>query len=207
MIRTRGVFALVVALAGTPAATATADVVTDWDDIGVKSVQPIGLPPPIKPGLLFRAMAMMHLAMFNAVNAIEPRYQPYRFQSKAELGASEEAAAASAAANVLAGIVPNADLRATLTSYLAAVPDGDAKDRGQTWRRRRRKDAGVARRRRIKHAERVSADYAARRLCPNRNDNRLGMHHDDAVRNGEPFAISSWPAPRPQECGVGEGLQ
>jgi hypothetical protein len=130
MIRTRGVFALVVALAGTPAATATANVVTDWDEIGVKTVQPVGSPLPIKPGLLFRAMAMMHLAMFNAVNAIEPRYQPYRFQSKAEPGASEEAAAASAAANVLAGIVPNADVRATLTSYLAAVPDGDAKDRG-----------------------------------------------------------------------------
>jgi hypothetical protein len=26
--------------------------------------------------------------------------------------------------------VPNADRRATLTSYLAALPDGDAKDRG-----------------------------------------------------------------------------
>jgi hypothetical protein len=120
-------FALIVALAGEPAATATANVVTDWDEIGVKTVQPIGLPLPIKPGLLFRAMAMMHLAVFNAVNAIQPRYQSYKFQSKAELGASEEAAAASAAANILAGIVPNADLRATLTSYLAALPDGDAK--------------------------------------------------------------------------------
>jgi hypothetical protein len=130
MIGARGLFALVVALAGVPAATAFANVVTDWDEIGVKTVQPIGLPLPIKPGLLFRAMAMMHLAMFNAVNAIEPRYQRYKFQSKAELDASEEAAAASAAANVLAGIVPNADLPATLTSYLAALPDGDAKDRG-----------------------------------------------------------------------------
>jgi hypothetical protein len=76
-------------LAGAPAATAFASVVTDWDEIGVKTVQPIGL-PPIKPGLLFRAMAMMHLAMFNAVNAIEPRYQRYKFQGEAELGASEE---------------------------------------------------------------------------------------------------------------------
>jgi hypothetical protein len=130
VIRTGGLFALVVALAGAPAATASANVVTDWDEIGVKTVQPIGLPLPIKPGLLFRAMAMMHLAMFNAVNAIEPRYQPYKFQTKAGLGASEEAAAASAAANVLARIIPNADVRATLTSYLAAIPDGDAKDRG-----------------------------------------------------------------------------
>jgi hypothetical protein len=125
-----GLFALIVALAGAPAATASANVVTDWDEIGVKTVQPIGSPLPIKPGLLFRAMAMMHLAVFNAVNAIEPRYQPYKFQSKAELGASEEAAAASAAANVLADIVPSAGVRATLTSYLASIPDGDAKDRG-----------------------------------------------------------------------------
>jgi hypothetical protein len=130
MIKTRALFALVAALAAAPAGAAAANVVTDWDEVGVKTVQPIGLPPPIKPGLLFRAMAMMHLAMFNAINAIEPRYQPYKFQSKAQLGASEEAAAASAAANVLAGIVPNADVRAMLTSYLAAIPDGDAKDRG-----------------------------------------------------------------------------
>jgi hypothetical protein len=130
MIGRCGLIALIAALAAAPAATASANVVADWDDIGVKTVQPIGLSLPIKPGLLFRAMAMMHLAMFNAVNAIEPRYQPYRFQSNSELGASEEAAAASAAANVLVGIVPNADVRATLTSYLAAVPDGDAKDRG-----------------------------------------------------------------------------
>ena len=75
-------------------------------------------------------MAMMHLAVFNAIDAIEPRYQTYKFQSKALPDTSAEAAAASAAANVLAGIVPSADMRATLTSYLAAVPDSDAKDRG-----------------------------------------------------------------------------
>jgi hypothetical protein len=130
MINKRGALVLIAALAGAPTAPASANVVTDWDEIGVKTVQPIGSPPPIKPGLLFRAMAMMHLAMFNAVDAIEPRYQTYKFQSKALPDTSEEAAAASAAANVLAGIVPNADMRGTLTSFLAAIPDGDAKNRG-----------------------------------------------------------------------------
>jgi hypothetical protein len=122
--------ALVAALAGAHTATASANVIVDWDEIGVKTVQPIGSPPPIKPGLLFRAMAIMHLAMFNAVNATDPRYQPYKFETRALPDTSVEAAAASAAANVLAGIVPNADMRGTLTSYLAAIPDGDAKDRG-----------------------------------------------------------------------------
>jgi len=73
---------------------------------------------------------MMHLAMLNAVNAIEPRYQPYKFQSKAEPNALQEAAAASAVANVLADVVGNADVRAKLTSYLATIPDSEAKDRG-----------------------------------------------------------------------------
>jgi hypothetical protein len=121
---------LIAALAGASSAPASANVITEWDEIGVKTVQPIGSPPPIKPGLLFRAMAMMHLAMFNAVDAIEPRYQTYKFQPKALPDTSEEAAAASAAANVLARIVPNSDMRGTLTNYLAAIPDGDAKDRG-----------------------------------------------------------------------------
>ena len=130
MMQHRGLLALVALLAGAQPVTASANVITDWDEIGVKTVQPIGAPPPINPGLFFRAMAMMHIAMFNAVNAIEPRYQPYKFQEQAEPDASPEAAAASAAANVLVGVVPNTDVRAKLTSYLATIPDSEAKDRG-----------------------------------------------------------------------------
>src|ERR1700722_14652201 len=109
MMQHRGLLALVVVLAGAPTATASANVITDWDEIGVKTVQPVGAPPPINPGLFFRAMAMMHLAMFNAANAIEPRYQPYKFQNRAAAGRSQESRSASACANVLAGVVANAD--------------------------------------------------------------------------------------------------
>ncbi len=127
MMQNRSLLVLMAVLAGAPTVTASANVITDWDEIGV---QPVGVPPPINPGLFFRAMAMLHLAMFNAVDAIEPRYQPYKFQIKAEPDASQEAAAASAAANVLAGVIPNADVRTRLTSYLATIPDSEAKDRG-----------------------------------------------------------------------------
>src|SRR5271169_5835006 len=130
MVRHRGSLVLFALLLGAPATTTFANVITDWDEIGVKTVQPVGVPPPINPGLTFRAMAMMHLAMFNALNAIEPRYQPYKFQEQAEPDALPEAAAASAAANVLAGVVADTDVRAKLTSYLATIPDGEAKDRG-----------------------------------------------------------------------------
>src|SRR5271156_5377123 len=130
MMQHRGLLALVVVLAGAPTVTASANVITDWDEIGVKTVQPIGVPPPINPGLFFRAMAMMHVAMFNAVNSVDPRYQPYKFQNRGSLNTSQEAAAASAAANVLAGVAPKSDTRAMLTNYLATIPDSEAKVRG-----------------------------------------------------------------------------
>jgi PAP2 superfamily len=129
MIQNRVLFALMLVLAGAPTTT-SANVITDWDEIGVKTVQPIGAPPPINPGLTFRAMAMMHVAMFNAVNSIDPRYQPYKFQDHASPDASQDAAAASAAANVLAGVVPRSEVRATLATYLATIPDTEAKARG-----------------------------------------------------------------------------
>ena len=56
-----------------PAATAVANVITDWDEKAVAIVQ-TKMPPPSS----YRIMATMHLAMFEAVNAIEPRYQPYK---------------------------------------------------------------------------------------------------------------------------------
>src|SRR5664279_1472042 len=101
MSRYRGSILLFALLLGASSTTTLANVITDWDEIGVKTVQPLGMPPPINPGLFFRAMAMMHIAMFDAVNSIESRYQPYKFQDKSAPDASQEAAAASAAANVL----------------------------------------------------------------------------------------------------------
>jgi hypothetical protein len=120
---------LLLGLVGAPFA-ASANVITDWDEIGVSTVQPVGSQPPINPGLFFRAMAMMHLAMFDAVNAVDPRYQSYKVQIAAELDTSREAAAASAAAHVLSGVVSNSDIESKLTSYLATIPDSDAKARG-----------------------------------------------------------------------------
>jgi len=130
MVRHRGSLVLFALLLGAPATTTFANVITDWDEIGVKTVQPVGMPPPINPGLTFRAMAMMHIAMFDAVNSIDSRYQPYKFQDKAVSETSPEATAASAAANVLAGVVPKTDVRAMLANYLVTIPDGDAKARG-----------------------------------------------------------------------------
>ena len=55
--------------------TASANVVTDWDEKAVALIQPRMVPP-----VAYRAMAIVHIAMFDAVNSIEPRYRPYYAQ-------------------------------------------------------------------------------------------------------------------------------
>jgi hypothetical protein len=55
------------------AGTAHADVVTDWNATAVTAVQALGPGTPVQS----RALAIVHLAMFDALNAIDRRYQSY----------------------------------------------------------------------------------------------------------------------------------
>src|SRR6266850_163778 len=48
-----------------------------------------------------RAYAMMHLAIHDALNAIDRKYQPYAYDTKAEPGTSADAAVAAAAYYVM----------------------------------------------------------------------------------------------------------
>src|SRR5687767_12991114 len=84
----------------TAAFDASADAVTDWN-AKAEAIEKRMLPPPNA-----RGMAIMHIAMFEAVNAIERRYSPYRLSLPAERDASKEAAAATAAHAVLVALHP-----------------------------------------------------------------------------------------------------
>ena len=53
-----------------------------------------------------RIMALVHLAMFDALNSIERRYRPGMVQLESSVKASREAAAAAAAGTVLASLDP-----------------------------------------------------------------------------------------------------
>ena len=110
-----------------PLAAASANVVTDWDETAVTFIQPRMVPP-----VAYRAMAIMHIAMFDAVNTIEPVYRPYQAHLPAPPDTSKDAAAAAAAGAVLTKLLPDAapDIQAALTSYLAAIPESDAKSNG-----------------------------------------------------------------------------
>ena len=67
-------------LAAAAPLTASANVITDWDDIAVKTIQPPGPVAPINVDLTYRASALVEVAMFNAVDCIEPKYHPYGMQ-------------------------------------------------------------------------------------------------------------------------------
>jgi hypothetical protein len=118
--------AVIVGMLGV-AQPAWADVITDWNEKAVAFVQP-RMPPP----QAHRAMAMVHLAMFDAVNSIDRRYRPYLVQLTAVSTASKEAAAAVAAVGVLAGLLPQTkdEVKAALAGYLDAIPSGKAKMEG-----------------------------------------------------------------------------
>jgi hypothetical protein len=105
---------------------ASANVITDWDATALAMVEPM---PPIAAQ---RQMAMVHVAMFDAVNAIERRYAPCLVQLAAAPDTSREAAAAAAAATVLAATdSKTADkAKAIVASYLASMADGAAKSDG-----------------------------------------------------------------------------
>lgn len=114
-----------------PDAAARADIVTDWNKRAVAAAQASGQPLPAQA----RGLAMVHLAMFEALNAIEPRFAPYRSRLAVEPGASPAASAAAAAAaahTVLTRLYPGAaqDLDFALHASLTPVADGPSKTHG-----------------------------------------------------------------------------
>ncbi len=78
-----------------------------------------------------RALAMMHLAMHDALNAVVPIYQAYAYSGGARL-AHPIAATAQAAHDILIAQYPalQAKLGDELARWLAQVPDGLLRDRG-----------------------------------------------------------------------------
>ncbi len=110
------------------AVPARADVVTDWNT----TAETIAIEKQITPAFNGRHMAMLQIAVFEAVNAIERRYAPYKLNLTAERTFSKEAAAAAAAHGVLVAIHPErqAALDSALAASLAAIAEGDAKAKG-----------------------------------------------------------------------------
>ena len=118
-----------------PGAAAYANVVTDWDEKAMEVIQgnAPAPPPSIGPVGGLRIATIMHIAIFQAVNTVDPRYEPYQGQAMPRVDASQEAAAAAAASTVLMQLLPpenKAKVAQARDAYLAGIPDGNAKTVG-----------------------------------------------------------------------------
>jgi hypothetical protein len=92
-------------------------VLADWNQVLQDTIPGAG--GPMAP----RFYSMAHIAMFDAINAIEREYEPYRVRLKHEWG-SPEAAAAQAAHDVLVALNPaaTATYDALLAKYIGRRP-------------------------------------------------------------------------------------
>jgi hypothetical protein len=108
--------------------SARADVVTDWNMTAISAGQAAGQPNP----RLSRNMAVVHAAIYDAINAIDRRHTAYAVDTPAKPGASLEAAAVAAAYGILTELYwsQTAAFDVALEASLAAIPDGPARADG-----------------------------------------------------------------------------
>ena len=122
----------VAAVALLAAQPASADTLTDWWDVANRYFNAAqGAPGSPSPDVL-RASTRATLAMFEAVNSIDRRYESYLNLPAADPSASQDAAAATAAFKVLLQHYPanKAALEESYTMTLAAIPESAAKQSG-----------------------------------------------------------------------------
>jgi hypothetical protein len=128
----------VIAVLATPA-FARADAVTDWNQVAAAALQSPGTASPSGAGQGAAStphLAMVHAAVYDAVNAIDGCHKPYVSSPKAERWYSQDAAVAAAARQVLVngGLGIPADrlsvIQAAYDATLVAIPDGPAKAGG-----------------------------------------------------------------------------
>src|ERR1700712_237389 len=119
---------LAIALTAAFAGAAHADVIMDWN----AKADAIAAEKQVLPAQQSRAMSMLHIAMFEAVNAIERRYTPYQLTLFADRSTSKEAAAAAAAYDILLATYPDqkAILDTAFTASLSGIPETEGKSNG-----------------------------------------------------------------------------
>jgi PAP2 superfamily len=127
------------------AAAEVGDAVTAWNANAGVAATAACIAPLNNPLHESRMYAMMHVAVHDALNAIDRRSRPYAFDAEAEPGTSPDAAVAAAARDVLVSLIAQlplelhsqscidagvASVGAAYTAALAAIPDDQAKAQG-----------------------------------------------------------------------------
>jgi hypothetical protein len=97
------------------------DAVVNWNEVTLDVIRATPTPPPVAS----RAMAIVHTAIYDAVNSICNENQIYHSRVPAHPKANLEAAVAGAAERTLKALFPTqtAVIQSALDSALAAIPD------------------------------------------------------------------------------------
>jgi hypothetical protein len=117
-------------------ASSRADMVTDWNaNLQHAIASGLGSTPPLEG----RPAAIVQAAVYDAVNGIEQKYEPYFVTDPAPPGARPEAAAAEAAYTALVALFPSqktnfdTELAASLASIPGYAPGNPSIVRGLAW--------------------------------------------------------------------------
>jgi hypothetical protein len=120
------------------------DVLRHWNDIAIDASGLDHTPvapgesrifgEQLGPGRASRAMAIVHVAIFDAVNAVVGRYQPYTSLTPVSAPTSMNAAIAQAAHDTLTAVFPSqrSNFDELLATELRGIQDGQAKTSGVT---------------------------------------------------------------------------
>ena len=124
-------FLVALALLSLAAAPSYADVVTDWNSAALDSIRADRTTPPQAA----RALAILHVAIYDAVNGITRTHEPYLVGEEAPGAASIVAAASAAGHRVLGELFPTHQeaFDALHAAALDAVPDGASRRFGIDW--------------------------------------------------------------------------
>lgn len=103
-------------------------MICDWNNQALSAIRNESTSPP----LAARNLAMLHIAIHDAVNSVEPTHHGFLTNITVVGPASVEAAAATAAHRTLRILFPSeaASFDSALADGLQAIPDGNAKSNG-----------------------------------------------------------------------------
>lgn len=109
---------------------AGSNMVIDWNRAALEAIRIDQTAPPIAT----RNLAMMHVAIYDSVNAIDRAHQPYSVLIDPPANTSREAAVATAAYRILSQAYPNQIEYFDFVLYesLKKVPDSQSKTDGMT---------------------------------------------------------------------------
>ncbi|MUG95577.1 phosphatase PAP2 family protein [Scytonema sp. UIC 10036] len=169
------------------------DAILFWNDIALTAVanDHTGSPAPLEQGgptRTSRALAIVHVAMFDAFNSIDRSFTQYLVSVPSSRSASKDAAIAQAAFATLAALYPQQleVFTSKFNDFLASIPPGEDRDEGIN----------------------IGADVADRILVDRRQDGSQvdmpyiagilpGQHRPDPLNPNQGFSTPRWGGVKP----------